>query len=129
MLAFGDVGVAYATVVMTFLILILSEILPKTYAFRNANQAALAVAPAVNILVRVLTPVTTVINVLVGGVLKVFGVEYHAEQVFGSAADELRGAIELHARAGEGGRPRRWPFRRWGARSRARGAFPCRRTR
>ena len=102
MLAFGDVGVVYATVVMTFLVLILSEILPKTYAFRNANQAALAVAPAVNILVGVLTPVTTVINVFVGGVLKVFGVEYHAEQVFGSAADELRGAIELHARAGEG---------------------------
>ena len=102
LLAFGDVGVVYATVVMTFLVLILSEILPKTYAFRNANQAALAVAPAVNILVGVLTPVTTVINVFVGGVLKVFGVEYHAEQVFGSAADELRGAIELHARAGEG---------------------------
>lgn len=94
---FGDAGVAYATIAMTLLVLIFAEILPKTYAFRNANQAARDVAPAVNILVSVLTPVTMVINFVVGAIFKVFGVEYHAEDVFGSTAEELRGAIELHA--------------------------------
>ena len=38
---FGDAGVAYATITMTLLVLVFAEILPKTYAFRNANQAAL----------------------------------------------------------------------------------------
>ena len=63
---FGDAGVAYATIAMTLLVLIFAEILPKTYAFRNANQAARDVAPAVNILVSLLTPVTAVINFVVG---------------------------------------------------------------
>ena len=94
---FGDAGVAYATIVMTLLVLIFAEILPKTYAFRNANQAARDVAPAVNILVSVLTPVTVVIHFVVGAILKVFRIEYHAEDVFGFTDEELRGAIELHA--------------------------------
>ena len=63
---FGDAGIAYATIAMTLLVLIFAEILPKTYAFRNANQAARDVAPVVNILVSVLTPVTSVINFVVG---------------------------------------------------------------
>ena len=42
---FGDAGVAYATIGMTLLVLIFAEILPKTYAFKNANQAARPEAP------------------------------------------------------------------------------------
>jgi len=94
---FGNAGVVYATIAMTLLILVFAEILPKTYAFRNANQAARNVAPAVRVLMWVLAPVTTTINVVVGGILKIFGVEFHADEVFGTGAEELRGAIELHA--------------------------------
>lgn len=95
--AFGDAGVAYATIVMTLMILVFSEILPKTYAIRNASQAALAIAPAIKTVVWVLSPVTAAINIVVRGILKIFGVDYHAEDVFGTNAEELRGAIELHA--------------------------------
>ena len=102
LLAFGDVGVVYATIAMTLVLLIFGEILPKTYAFRNANQAALTLAPAVNVLVKALTPVTAAINAVVGAILKVFGVEYHVEEVFGSDVEELKGAIELHVREAEG---------------------------
>jgi Mg2+/Co2+ transporter CorB len=103
---YGDAGVVYATIAMTLLVLVFAEILPKTYAFRNANQAALAVAPVVSGLVWMLTPVTAVINFAVRGILKIFGTEYHAEDVFGSGAEELRGAIELHTEP-EGGRQER----------------------
>jgi len=94
---FGKAGVAYATIAMTLTILVFSEILPKTYAIRNANRMALAIAPIARALVLVLTPMTAVINIAVRGILKVFGVDYHAEDVFGSGAEALRGAIELHA--------------------------------
>jgi Mg2+/Co2+ transporter CorB len=94
---FGDSGVVYATITMTLLILIFAEILPKTYALRNANHAALSVAQAVKALVWVLTPVTATINTVVRGILKFFDVDFNAEQVFGTGAEELRGAIELHA--------------------------------
>ena len=44
---FGEAGVVYATVVMTVLVIIFAEVLPKTYAINRAERAALAVAPAV----------------------------------------------------------------------------------
>ena len=44
---FGDAGVAYATIVMTVLVVVFAEVLPKTYAIVNADRMALAVAPVV----------------------------------------------------------------------------------
>src|ERR1700709_2098448 len=41
---FGDVGVVYATVVMTIVVVVFSEILPKTAAFNAPDRIALAVA-------------------------------------------------------------------------------------
>ena len=93
---YGNVGVAYATIAMTLLILIFAEILPKTYAFRNANEVARAVAPAVEALVKVLSPVTAALNFIVRGIFKLFGIEVQAEDVLGAGAAELRGAIDLH---------------------------------
>ncbi len=93
---FGNVGIAYATIAMTLLVLVFAEILPKTYAFRNANEVARAVAPVVDTLVMVLKPVTAAINLMVRGIFKLFGIEVQAEDVLGAGAAELRGAIELH---------------------------------
>src|SRR5262249_17431357 len=42
---FGGHGVAYATAVMTVLIVVFAEVLPKTYAINNADNLALSVAP------------------------------------------------------------------------------------
>ncbi len=93
---FGDNGVAYATLVMTFLVLVFAEILPKTYAIRNANRMALAVAPVLKPVIAVFAPVTLTINALVRNVLSVFGAYNTGEEARGAAEEELRGAIELH---------------------------------
>ncbi|HRK96388.1 MAG TPA: HlyC/CorC family transporter [Rhodospirillales bacterium] len=91
---FGEKGVAYATILMTLLILIFSEILPKTYAFRNANGAALLVARPISFLVSVLSPFTHAIEVVIQLTLRVLGAgERHG---IGPSMDELRGAIDLH---------------------------------
>ena len=92
---FGEAGVAYATLIMTLLVLIFAEILPKTYALQNASRMALAIAPTINAVVLVLAPMTRAINILVCGVLKLFGVST-GNDAFGSSSEELRGAIELH---------------------------------
>ena len=42
---FGDSGVALATLVMTALVLIFAEVLPKTYAITNSEKAAALVRP------------------------------------------------------------------------------------
>jgi len=93
---FGDAGVVYATVVMTLLILVLSEILPKTYAIRNAGQVALAVAPIVRVVVAVLYPATRALLLIVRGIFKLFGSDIQGEEAVGGGDEELRGAIELH---------------------------------
>ncbi len=93
---FGEAGVVYATVAMTFLILVFSEVLPKTWAMSHADRAALALAPGVRILVFVLAPVTHAIYLLARFTLKLFGVELGAELGRAQAEEELRGAIDLH---------------------------------
>ncbi|MDZ4134961.1 MAG: CNNM domain-containing protein, partial [Paracoccaceae bacterium] len=50
---FGESGVAMATLVMTALVLIFAEVLPKTYAITNAESAAARVAPAIALLIPV----------------------------------------------------------------------------
>jgi Mg2+/Co2+ transporter CorB len=96
---FGDIGVAIATVVMTTLVLIFAEILPKTYAISNADRAALAVAPVIRVLVAVLAPLTRALNAVVRGTLRLFGAGSNSPRVT-TVADEIRSAIELHAREG-----------------------------
>jgi Mg2+/Co2+ transporter CorB len=94
---YGKAGVAYATIGMTLLVLIFAEILPKTYTFHNANRMAVMVAPVINALVFILTPVTRTINFIVRGIFLPFGVNLRADEALASSTDELRGAIDLHS--------------------------------
>jgi len=93
---FGETGVLYATIAMTFLVLIFAEILPKTYAIHNANTMALSIARTVNAAVIILNPVTASVNFISRQVMKLFGIDYHASDIMGQGDEELRGAIELH---------------------------------
>jgi len=102
MTLFGEAGVALATVSMTLLVLIFSEILPKTYALRHANRAALNVVPIINAVVFVLLPFIKAINFIVRLLLRLFGVDSHASDGLHTSTQELRGAIELHTTQAEG---------------------------
>lgn len=93
---FGEVGVAYASVVMIILVVVFTEILPKTYAFRNADSTARALAPLVMPVVYVLAPVTGAVNAIITRAFAVVGVDFKAEDGFSASVEELRGAIELH---------------------------------
>ncbi len=94
---FGEAGVVYATLSMTLLVLIFAEVLPKTYAFHNADRLALKVAPILRPVVLLLAPVTQGVQLIVRGTLRLFGIRLQA--TFGSdeAEEELRGAIDLHS--------------------------------
>lgn len=90
---FGDAGIAYATIGMTMVVLVFSEVLPKTYAIRHADKVALTVAPVVRILVAITYPVTLLITAIVGVILRLIGQGGPSPALVSS--DELRGAIEL----------------------------------
>jgi len=96
----GDSGVIYATLVMTVMVFIFAEVLPKTFAIRNADKTALAVAPAIRGLTALLSPITLAVQTIVGGTLRLLGVQPAGASDFLDVSNELRGAIDLHAREG-----------------------------
>jgi CBS domain containing-hemolysin-like protein len=59
---FGDIGVGIATGVVVIVLLVFGEIGPKIYATRAADTFALAIAPVVLFLSRILSPVIWVVE-------------------------------------------------------------------
>ena len=94
--AVGEAGVVYATVAMTVLVLVFGEILPKTYAFRNAEGLALRLSPVLRVIISVLAPISDFIQIVIRGTLRLFGVEIRGDENWTETIEELRGAIELH---------------------------------
>lgn len=93
---FGQAGVAYATIIMTALVVIFAEVLPKTYAINNPDQAALNVAPILRPIVAAFAPLAAAVQYLVRGMLRLIGVRIGAGSSLLSPHDEIRGAIDLH---------------------------------
>ena len=67
---YGDVGVAYATAIVTLLIVIFAAVLPKTYALAYSDRVALVVAPLMRGVIYILTPFTMAIEFVVRQLLE-----------------------------------------------------------
>src|ERR1041385_914666 len=96
----GPRAVAVSTVIMTFLLLVFAEVLPKTLAIARTDRFALAVARAVTAVVFVLAPVVSRVRALVWSVLTLFGVASEDEEPVLPAHEEIRGAVYLHHKEG-----------------------------
>lgn len=92
---FGESGVAFATLIMTALVLIFAEVLPKTYAITNAERAATRVAPVVRLLLPIFSPLVNLVRQLVRGILYLFGVRTDPNSKFLALREEIAGAIAL----------------------------------
>jgi Mg2+/Co2+ transporter CorB len=93
---FGDSGAVIASGVMTIIILIFAEVLPKTYAIAYPERVALAVAPIMRVIAAILGPIVLTVEFIVRHTLRLFGVNINDDAGVLSAHDELRGAIALH---------------------------------
>jgi Mg2+/Co2+ transporter CorB len=93
--AFGESGVAMATLVMTLLVLIFAEVLPKTYAITNAEKAAGLASRPISIVVTLFAPIVGAVRLLVRGVLRIFGVKADPDSNILAVRDEIAGAIQL----------------------------------
>jgi Mg2+/Co2+ transporter CorB len=98
--AFGDSGAVIASAVMTVLVLIFGEVMPKTYAIAYPDRVALTVAPIVRVLVAAFGPVVIAVEYIVKKALAVLGVNVSNVNDVLSAHDELRGTIDLHHKEG-----------------------------
>ena len=92
-------GILYATIIMTLMILLFGELIPKTLALSKADQYALKIAPLMRVLVYLLYPLTVTLNFIASTILKILGVNYlnlKKEEISEKREEELRGAIDLH---------------------------------
>jgi Mg2+/Co2+ transporter CorB len=97
---FGESGVVYATLVMTMLVLVFAEVLPKTYALHHADDVSMRVAPIIRVVILVFAPIIETVTFIVRGVLKVFGVDI-SKVTAGSHMELLRGVIDMHEGPGQ----------------------------
>ena len=92
---FGESGVALATLVMTLLVLIFAEVLPKTYAITNAEAAAARTAPIITLVINVFSPIVSAVRLLVRLVLSLFGVKTDPDSQILAVREEIAGALNL----------------------------------
>jgi Mg2+/Co2+ transporter CorB len=96
----GDVGVVYATGIVTFLIVVFAAVLPKTYALAYSDRVALLLAPVMRVVIVVLNPVTVAIEFIVRQLLKLTPTKVDDEANILAAHEEIRGTIQLQTQEG-----------------------------
>ncbi|AMN39210.1 HlyC/CorC family transporter [Rhodoplanes sp. Z2-YC6860] len=97
---FGDVGVLYATVVMSIVVIVFAEVLPKTAAISAPERIALVVARPVAFVVKILGPLLAAIERLVKLILRPFGIRVGEDQSMLAPHEEIRGTVDLLHREG-----------------------------
>jgi Mg2+/Co2+ transporter CorB len=92
----GAWGVALATSIMTILVVVFVEVLPKTVAIARADDMARALSTPMLVAVRILGPVIYAIQWIVRHTLRIFGVKMDMGVDVLAAHEEIRGAVEYH---------------------------------
>jgi len=90
---FGQVGVLYSSVILTFVILIFSETAPKTFAALYPQRVAFASSRPLMWLLKVLYPLVWAVNVMANAVLRVFGIKVHKRDKEPLTVEELRTVV------------------------------------
>ena len=91
----GKEGVLYATVIMSLLVIIFAEVMPKTIAINSPDRVSLFIARPVAWTVALFGPVTIIIEGIVRLMLKPFGIDIGRHEAILSATEEIRGQLDL----------------------------------
>ena len=92
---FEEGGLLWATLIMTVVLVIFAEVMPKTYAFTYADRYALAIAPAVRLVVLILSPLSLGLRFIATRLIR------QKQDAGEDREEELRGMIELHGADGD----------------------------
>jgi len=92
----GPLGALIATVVMTVLVVVFSEILPKTLAIARADDVARGLSIPTYWTVKLFGPLADGAQWIVRLTLRPFGIKLDAGTDVLAAHEEIRGAVEYH---------------------------------
>jgi Mg2+/Co2+ transporter CorB len=91
----GQTTIAIATFIVTAVVLIFAEVMPKTFAFAYPETTARWVSLPVQWSVTLLNPIVSAVRWIVRSTLQIFGVKLERITDEDATMDEIRGAIEL----------------------------------
>ena len=97
---FGDNGVVIATIIMTALVLIFSEVLPKTYAITAPENVSARLSRMVRIVLVLMSPIVSLVRTIVRVILLGFGVRTDPDSQMFSVREEIAGALAIGHSAG-----------------------------
>lgn len=89
---FGDVGLAYAPILLVFVVLVFAEVAPKTLAAVNPERIAYPAAWVLAFLQIVLSPFVWLVKIFANGLLNLVGVSVQAQNQ-ALSSEELRAAV------------------------------------
>lgn len=90
---YGDAGVAIATILLTLVILVFSEMTPKTLAAIYPQQVAFAASFTLSVLQWIFAPLVKIISFFSNGILRLFGISINRIQKEALTGEELRSVV------------------------------------
>jgi Mg2+/Co2+ transporter CorB len=90
---YGDAGVLVATGILTLVVLVFSEMTPKTFAAIHPQQVAFASSLPLKLLLFVFAPLVHIISYISNGILRLFGISINKIQKEALTGEELRSVV------------------------------------
>lgn len=90
---YGEMGVAIATIVLTLIILVFAEMLPKTFAAIYTQQVAFAASIPLNFFLKFFAPLVWATTRLSNSILRLFGISLDKAQKEALTGEELRSVV------------------------------------
>jgi len=89
----GETGIAIATVLLTFVVLIFAEVTPKTMAALRPERYAFPATFVLEPMLKVLYPVVWVVNQIANGLFRLLGVSPENSSQYDLSTEELRTVV------------------------------------
>ncbi|MBL6758395.1 MAG: DUF21 domain-containing protein [Pelagibacteraceae bacterium] len=96
---FGSNGIFYSTLVMTCLIVIFAEVLPKNIALIKADRFALFFSWPLTIFVKIFYPINLILKSLNLIIYQIFGIDHKKKNI--SVTEDIRNMIDMHEDEGD----------------------------
>ncbi len=93
---YGDKGILYSTILMSLLIVIFSEVLPKSYALIRPDRFALAMSKYLIVFSKIITPIMLLVKAINWSFFKIMRIDLENKATSKTAREDIRNIINMH---------------------------------
>ena len=93
---YGDKGILYSTILMSLLIVIFSEVLPKNYALIRPDRFALAMSKYLIVFSKIITPIMLLVKAINWSFFKIMRIDLENKATSKTAREDIRNIINMH---------------------------------